>query len=172
MNPRFASCVLSSVFLFASACAPKSRFDQQVNTASNVEFQSWYGSAYAGASPLEKTELDEVLMELKKQQARKPGSHSSEATFDGIRELLAGKTLRGMLIAGLEAKKERLELDRGDVLFLIKSDEKLHAKAGDVEAATALEGIRKDRADSVARLEKQLAEVAARLAELQAPAKS
>jgi hypothetical protein len=150
----FVVCV--SVSAFFSACSQKEPLDAKIKAASTSEFENWRGDAGGMLTPTQWNDLELALRELKIKTMSEAGSSKADVLDEGMRAKINGKTVREAIVLGLQARRDRLEMERREVQARIEHDQAIKTRPGDTASEAYVSRVVK--ADT-ARLESLVSEI-------------
>lgn len=153
--------------VLGSGCARKEPLDREVKAGSREEFERWTGKLSTELTSEHAKDLELAVQEIKILVMAQKGRGGAELLDEGMRELVKGKTVRDALRLGLQARRDRMEMERGEVRKRLEHDSSLKVREGDTESAAYLERITRAEADRLQSLTAEIARLDAKLKQLE-----
>jgi hypothetical protein len=156
--------LLVLVSLFVASCDSRSPLDREVKAGSTEEWQAWQSRGYVPADY--RADFDKAIQELKIRVMNEKGTSQSDVLNEGMRARIHGNTLREVLIAGFQARRDRLERERLEVQARLDHDSRLKTREGDVDSAAYLNSILQPARDRIATLQNEVKAIDAKIRDL------
>jgi hypothetical protein len=130
--------------------------EHKVNSADQVSFSIWESKAESSLAPDQVADIKAALQEYKFHIMADGSAHGSEAIDAAALEMINGKTLREVILQGLNWELDRTEAERAKLEDSMKKNAQMTTRPGDTASANYLSDLH-DR--QVARLEAAAEEV-------------
>lgn len=153
----------------ATGCARKDPMERVVKASTRQEFERWKGQISTELSPASAKDLDLAVQEIKILVMAQKGRGGSDLLDEGMRVLIQGKPTRHAIRLGIQARRDRLEMERGEVRARLAHDGSLKTREGDTEAAAYLDRIKKAEADRLQALTEEIDNLDEKLKRLESP---
>lgn len=161
--------LIASALLLAAGCSKTPFVERPIAAATADDFAAWRAELGTQVTQAEWQDFDIAVQELKIKVMAERGGSAKAVLDEGMRAKINGKTFKEALILGFEARRERLDRERGEVQARLDHDSRLVVKAGDTASANYINTVRRADMDRKELLVREINEASEKLVSLGAP---